>query len=790
MKMNMTKYITIMIVFMFCIGNFLNLAASALTIEEQFSRDIGGSAADIKQVGYDLFMSSGGSGSGKYDGSYQLSIGETVEVYCWGNSLDLLNLSGGSALLAPVSKTKIDPQGNLFVAGLGLVQAENKTIEQVEKQLQSIANQKFSNVKVKIAIADKDDFSVFVYGYVNKPSKVSIGSNSSIVEAISGAGGVQKIGSLRNVSYKSNGKVQKIDLYNVMFKGNDLGIRLKPNDIIFVDKIGSVVALTNGVKQPGIYELAAKDSLAGIIEYAGGVAQNTAPDNVNIRSYDAQIGQRKAKDFALKTSSSITLKGGDIIAFESLYGGTDNIVTIEGSVKHPKTVEYKQGMKLSDILKSQDELQDQTFMTQAVITRLVGADKVQRVIPVSLDAFFSGVDNPVLMSRDVITVYKNANSDVVDVYGCINMPKKIPFNEKLTLKDVLADVYFTKIPSNLAGVMYVSNDKNSTNAEQSTVAIKTDDENKLTASVAMVDIAQISADNVAVEIIGKNDTRVFYLYDVLVQKDATNHIKIEKGDKVFFRPLRGDEIIKTVKVSGYVNRPGVYYFVDGKTLTDMIEMAGGLQDSANFKGTVFTRASLAAKERELALDKNQKDIRLLHGLIGADSTQTEDTLAQRQKLLEGIASETSDILTSTIKYKGRISLNITDNNVNSLPKAENILIQDGDEIYIPKIVDHVTVMGEVYNEASFIYKKGAHAAYYVDLVGGYTQNARTNQIYKIDINGKAKKIGRKLTAASIEPGDSIIVPRKIRGKDWLTTTTQVLQSIVNLALGVFLATKI
>ncbi len=765
-------------------------SANAQSIEELFAQDSG--QKDLKQVGYNLFAGSSGASVGKYDSSYKLSIGESLDVYCWGDSIDVLSISGGSSLISPVTKTQVDAQGNLFVPGLGLVKAENRTIADVEKNLQSLASGKFTKAKVKITVADKSDFSVFVYGYVNKPSKVSIGTNSSIIDALGAAGGIQKTGSFRNITYKSNGKTQKVDLYNVIFKGNDTNIRLKPNDIIFVDKIGSVVALTDGVKVPGIYEVASADTLSTLIGFAGGMLPSSSLKTVNIRSYDLKLGERTAKDYLHSDIKSIKLKDGDIVSFSVLYGGTENMVRLEGSVKHPIVTQYKSGMRLSDLIKSKKDLQDETFMSQAVITRISGANKNMKVIPVSLESMFKGLENPVLQPRDVITVYSNKSNSFVEVYGCINMPKKVPFSDRLTLKDILADIQFTSSMTN--DIVDVTNTNANQPEEQETVFDANTGNYEQTPSTMLASGVSVAggpileAENVAVDIINGGNVKTLYLYDVMVQSDTTQNIKIEKNSKVFFRPLRNEEIIKTVKVSGYVNRPGVYHFVEGKRILDMLEMAGGLKENANFKGIVFKRSALASKEKRLALDKNEKDLKLLQGLMVADTGQSAETISYRQRIMENISAETQDIVDKP--FAGRISLNIPENDINSLSETENLLIQDGDEIYIPKIAEYVIVMGEVYNESSFVYKKGAKADYYVDLVGGFTQNARPSQIYKLDINGKAKKIGqRKLTSTSIEPGDAIIIPRRIRGKDWIATVMQTTQSIVNTMLSILIVTK-
>lgn len=759
-------------------------------IEKIFSSDINKMQAGssdvntviLKQIGYDFFQNVSTSGMGKYDGTYKLNIGEKVKVYLWGDSVDVLSLNG-SSLISPVADVQVDSQGNLFVPGIGETKADGYSVADVEKSLQTMASRKFSNIKVRISVSDQSDFAVFVYGYVNKPGKVAVGHNSSIIEALAAAGGVNKSGSLRNITYtSSSGQKQKVDLYETIFRGKDSNIRLRPNDRIFVGNIGSVIAIKNGVKIPGIYELSPSENIWNILSYAGGLLPSTDKNVLNIRTYNSQTGERISKDINKDAFASTKLSNGDIVEFRELYGKAENFITLEGNVKQPAIFEYKEGMKLSDILKDKNDLQEETFIYQAVIKRIDGDGQQVKVIPVSLEDFFNGGNNPSLEPRDVITVYKSTNTNFIEVYGCIDRPKQIPYTENLTLKDVLADIQFIVSSNSDANIKDVNN-----NEELPTEEPAADSENTKMAIAASTSSVLLPSSNVAVEITDKDqNTKTYYLYDIFIQTDQTKSIKINPYDKIMFRPLRENEIIKTVKVSGFVNKPGVYRFVEGKKLVDMIEQAGGLDDEADLRGIVFTRASLANKSRKMVEEKNMKDIKLIQGQMASNLRPTQDDTEARMQMMKDIEEDNQNISSQLF---GRIALDIKNNDLSKIKKDQNIEIQDGDEIFIPKESNHVTVIGEVYNETSFLYKDGKKAGYYIKMGGGYTPNARRTKIYKIGVNGRAKRT-HLLTSNSIEPGDTIVIPRKIRGNDWIDMVTKSLQTIVGMLSSVFILTKI
>lgn len=723
----------------------------------------------IRQVGYDIFSSSGGQGqsAGKFGNSYKLNVGEKVNVYLYGDSVDIMAISGAN-LLNPMTKTEVDSKGDIFIQGIGVVKAENRTLGEVENSINSLAAQKYKSLKVKLTVSTGNEFSVFVYGQVNRPGKVVIGNNSTIIDALGAAGGVKKTGTLRNIQYTTGSKVKSVDLYKAIFMGNDNNIVLRANDKIFVDSIGKVVAFKNGVSTPGIYEVANNENLEQLIKYAGGLLPVTQTTSVTMTRLDNKTNERVAMNLSWANAKTTVLQSGDTVEFRKLYNEVENVVTIQGNIKHPATFAYKEGMRLSDILRSEYELLEETFINQAVIRRVSGQDNQITTIPVFLQEFFSGMNDPVLQPRDIISVYKNTNSQFVDVYGCINMPKHLTYKPNMTLKDVLTDIQF--IESDMA-----QNHESAVNykhePQQGEVRLNatTQNANRL-----------IPTENVAVEITSPSgDTQLYYLYDIMINSDRIKNIVINPEDKIFFRTLRGNEVMKTVKISGFVKHPGVYSFVEGKRLTDIIETAGGLTSDAELRGIVFTRASLRNKQIDIALKNNDKDIELLKGRVAGGFKQDKDDKQTKLDLINILENSEEEIVKN---YTGQISLNIEKNDIKSISNEDNLFVQDGDDIYIPRISNHVTVMGEVYNEQAFVYKKGTKAKYYIKKVGGYTPNANKFRTYKVSVNGRAKKIGKN---AKIEPGDTIIVPRKIAGNDWIAPVCSALQGLGSLFVMIF-----
>lgn len=753
-------------------------------IEQIFNgKDTAVSGKVLHQAGYDLFTSGSTSQTsvGKFGNSYKLSIGEKINVYTYGDSVDVMAISGAS-LVSPSSSTQVDSKGNIFIPGVGLVKAENRTISDVENEVNRVAAQKYKSMKIRLTVATGQEFSVFVYGQVNRPGRVLIGNNSSVFDALNAAGGVKKTGTLRNISYTSDNKTKSVDLYKTLFFGNDDGIIVRPNDKIFVGKIGDVAAIKNGVTVPAIYEILPGENIEKVVAFAGGLLPQTQVSEVTLIGFDANLKQKTAENIAWDKARSKVLRSGDSVEFRELYNNAENIVTIQGNVKHPTTYAYKDGMRLSDILKSEDELLEETFINQAVIRRISGKDNTIETIPIFLKEFFAGMNDPVLQPKDIINVYKNTNSLFVDVYGCINTPKHLTYTAGMTLNDVMTDIQFLESDVQKQDVETENKEQAETEVAYQKGAVE---ENSVHLAAGTANSNKlIPAEKVAVEITTPSGaTQVYYLYDIMINSDRIKSIAISPEDKIFFRTLRGNEIMKTVKVSGFVKHPGVYTFVEGKRLADVIKMAGGLSKEADLRGVVFKRTNLQGKQVELAHKNNERDIKLIEGRMASAYKPTEADQQSKAEMLEMLKAEDQTIAQ---KYTGQIALNIKDNDVDKIKDIDNIEVQDGDDIYIPRTSNHVSIIGEVYNEQSFVYKKGANAKYYIKEVGGYTPNANKFRLYKVSVNGRAEKIRN---GSNIQPGDTIVVPRKIAGNDWITPICETLKGVASIIVMAFAINK-
>lgn len=690
--------------------------------------------SELQQFGYDMFGASSESSvslSGLPTKNYVMNRGDRVKLYFWGDTLDLLKITGNSNL-EPQIDAAVDADGNMFIPGVGVIFAEGRTVADLENEINSNLASKYTSVTAKMAVGSPGNMPIMVVGKVGNPGSVSVTPTSNFLDAIKQAGGILKSGSLRDIVYIDfyTKKKTPIDLYKLITKGDYPDIYLKEGDVILVRPIGKVIALADGVKNPAIYEFKAKETLQNVVGYAGGLLPSINTKSIEIERFDVTSGQKIALDLSLSDFAGFLPKDGDLLRLVPLYEQAENTVTLEGNVKHPRTIQYKEGMKLSDVLKSREELLLNTYTEQAVIVRVDGLNKGIVQIPISLSTFFNGATDPVLKPLDIIKVYSATKMGVIEVAGKVKNPAFIPYKEGLTLRDILNLITLDANPNEIVAEISNATDNNK-------------DKNKTTLSA-------------------KINVKTVYLYELLTKNNTELNLKLSANDKVMFRPISEKETLKRVKISGFVNAPGTYNVKQGMRIIDVINMAGGLTYDAFLPGIVFLRPAVGEIQKKALL----RSVMALQEDIALKVTDLQAVRDPSKKTdLKTFISNQEDLLSlmqqKAQKDYGRIVLNITSNDLSSFPQGYNIEVRDDDEIIIPNVPQQVVVMGEVTNQSALAYIPDMNPQFYIDQVGGLTKEANKKHAYIIKANGRTEHL-KNLTEVAIGPGDSIIVPRKVR----------------------------
>jgi protein involved in polysaccharide export with SLBB domain len=263
--------------------------------------------------------------------------------------------------------------------------------------------------------------------------------------------------------------------------------------------------------------------------------------------------------------------------------------------------------------------------------------------------------------------------------------------------------------------------------------------------------------------------------------DLENDLLLRTSDEVTIRTAMRSA--RTVTLTGQVQRPGTYIIGEGERLSSVLDRAGGFTARASLKGAVFTRASLRRVEQEQlnAFVRVQEQRILAEGattVAGSDkeSAAVDASVVQaRRDFLRALASKVA---------VGRmvIKLDIPDNLRGT---NEDIVLSDGDTLEIPEPVDSVLVLGSVRSSTSVLHSPGAGVDYYVARVGGYSKEAEKKEIHIVKADGSA--VAGFANIRTVEPGDTIIVPRNEDAKIRLLPTIRDGFSILGSTLGTVLS---
>jgi protein involved in polysaccharide export with SLBB domain len=252
------------------------------------------------------------------------------------------------------------------------------------------------------------------------------------------------------------------------------------------------------------------------------------------------------------------------------------------------------------------------------------------------------------------------------------------------------------------------------------------------------------------------------------QKDSSD-IELDPLDRVIIN--QKSDFFQTdwkVGISGEVNYPGTYPIGGGTRISEAIVYAGLLKENADLSGLVLIRGEakgIQTKNQKQAEELLKKDMLKISSGVRDAYLSTEERLDNKQSV--SIIQEYLSRLENK-EVQGRVLLNEED--LLSLEtfkgSTSDIFLQDDDSIYIPEKKTMITIVGEVYIPASYLYRENDILSDYLEQAGGVSSYADFESAYIIRTNGSvvsyAQK-GRKLKSMKMRPGDVVIIPSKVLG---------------------------
>ncbi|MEJ2240279.1 MAG: SLBB domain-containing protein, partial [Gemmatimonadales bacterium] len=578
---------------------------------------------------------------------------------------------------------------------------------------------------------------------------------------------------LRQIEIKRNGKlVRRIDGYDFMLHGDTSDdIRLRDGDVVFVPPVGSQVGVAGEVRRPAIYELNGERTVGQLIELAGGTMSTAYQGQARLERI-GEDGERTVVTVDLSQSGgrSVQIRDGDVIYVDPVLDRLAGSVRLSGHVYRPGAYQWRQGMRLSDLIPSLSLLKPRADRHYVLVRREAEPSGSISVVSTDLEAALAvshGKDDLLLQERDEVLVFDIEKGRerqlqpvldeldlqasvgeprmVVVVAGQVRAPGKYPLEDGMRVSDLI------RAGASLTESAY------SLKAELTRYLVGPD--HRRSSELVEIDLADVLAGDSAANL-------VLEPFDVLNIKET---------------PLWREQW--SVEIRGEVNFPGEYAIVPGETLTDVLDRAGGLTEFAYPEGSVFLREDLRDRERE-QLNRLADRIEADLATLSLQAARFENAnLGQSMGIGQSLLAQLRDS-----EPAGRLVIDLP----HLLQKSDQngaLVLKDGDMLIIPQTTQEVTVLGEVQYSTSHLIRDGLDRDDYISLSGGTTVNADKKRIYVVRANG-AVQVGRgdskwfrKGSGSSIQPGDTIVVPLDVNRMPslalWQSSTT----IIYNLAVA-------
>ena len=648
---------------------------------------------------------------------YRLGPGDEVVIDIWGASQTTV-------------RQTISPEGSIMVDRLGPIYLNGMTV----KEANDFVQRKFAAVyaaidtggasQIKLTLGQIRTIQINVMGEVVVPGTYSISSLSSVFHALYRAGGVNSIGSLRSIGLYRNGNLLRtLDVYDYLLQGKlNEDIRMTDGDVVIVPPYIEMVNVSGNIKRPMFYELKAGETIADLINYAGGFTGDAYTKKIRVtRSTEGESQIFTVADDAYKT---FTLKDKDVVSIGTGLEQFENRVEIKGAVY--RSGYYQIGANINtvkDLIIAADSVRGDAFLNRAILTREKD-DYTLENIPVDVSALLSGSGNDIVLRKNDI-LYIPSIHDLQEqgdfvIYGAIARPGNYKYADNTTLEDLIVQ----------AGGLLES------------------------ASTVKVDIARRIIDPTRTTVNHTlSETYSFGIKDGFVIDGKAGFV-LKPYDAIYVRRSPGYHEQRNVFLEGEVLFPGVYS-LNKKTerLSDIIKRAGDITPDAYPRGARLLRV----RSEEEAF-RSQMALRMAV-----------------QETKDSISTKTLDLSPT---YNVGIDLSKALTNAGS---DYDLVLREGDRLIIPEYENTVKIDGAVMYPNTVTYKPGEKLNYYISQAGGYSDNAKKSKAFVINMNGtvsKAKYSDKKV----VQPGSEIIIPtRDISNKITLKDITSVVPGIVSMA---------
>jgi len=581
------------------------------------------------------------------------------------------------------NRYKVSPDGYITIPKIGPIAVSGMTVDAAQTRIYNTIGKHYQNANIKLSVGQTRTIQISVMGEVHAPGSYTLSAFATVFHALYMAGGTSSIGTLRDIKVVRNGRIiSTIDIYQYILKGRLAGdVKLRDNDVIMVGTYNNLVEITGNVKRPMWYEMKKDESLATLLEYAGGFTGDAFSKSISIRRSAGDrmsvctVDEFDYTTFKLSDEDVVTVRGNDV--------RYENVVNITGAITRPGRYELQKVGTLRELLNQAGGLREEANVERAILTRL-NPDRTLQTISFEPQGILSGTTPDIaLKNEDNIVIASNSefnDNRFMQITGEVMHPGHFTYSSNTTLADLIT----------MAGGLQES------------------------ASLMNVEIARRIIDPSATtdqEV--RTETFNFALVDGAEHENGSDFI-IKPYDFVYIRRSPVFNPQSTVTVSGEVMFAGSYALENQTTrLSDIIKRAGGLKKN-----------SYAANARVVR-------------------QMSSDEIAREQELikLSKMSKDSVNISKQTLKLKYNVGVNLQ-KALDNPGGPDDIVLRDSDEVIVPMFNNTVKVNGAVLYPNTLTYDKDRSWKDYINEAGGFTKQSLKRRAYIVYANGHVARARR------------------------------------------------
>jgi len=478
------------------------------------------------------------------------------------------------------------------------------------------------------------------------------------------------------------------------------------------------------------FEMLPGETATEALKYAGGFDVQAFAGRLALRRMN-ESGAWNTVDVTLEAGRPVLeLQRGDVLTALPRRDRTENVVQIAGWVRSPGVFARKEGLRVGDLLRRENELLPDSYMARGEITR-IRLDGTTQYLAFDIAKALAGDSehNVLLEDRDRVELYRVDDLRIrktLNIVGPVKRPGVYEFHQGMRASDLL---FRAGIPSRRADQL---------------VAELTHYRDGKQFQVIRLDLQKLLSTETA--------------SPVGLKDDAVNPL-LEPFDLLSLYSKPDYKPTRTITLSGQVKRPGVYTLESTQTsLKEIVARAGGLTENAMPKAAIYLRRMWQA-------DTEMSDASSESGIGAEDPTSNgineilkrlNETLRnpllgslQKSPILHGLQSGSLNRLVVDIPAL------LADQSGLSLE------LQDGDQVIFPSKTEAAYIVGETASPfAVYKVEPGMSVKDMIKRAGGMTRNADKGAIRLLKADGRI--LDTWVSYRKVEPGDAVLVPQRIR----------------------------